>query len=427
MNLKILSLIVTVFTFAGLLFSTSYADVVSPKKQLSFGIDLEDISCKEGFMRVYLLEHETPSCIKISSVKKLVQRYMISDFDLKQFEKKEKTTLQEVGSVKIESTVQSLSKSGKSQIPVYDVIFNVCSISQSIESPVIELKSNAEKKQIQLANSVEAKSCQISVGQIQASNPESISIQLINKGTISQKINDLTLTINNLQLELEIQRKNLSELIKIKSEKSPEVSSTIEQISKLRKQTNDVRDELNSYLLSLNLTPTTTKDTLKIPTPTLRKASEGMTVKIISKYNNPIKNNYDIAFEACAGKEILRIPIITVSSDLESRTTQLGDKISPNSCFISGTKISASDPNTIQIRYQDSGAKAQQIDDLDKKLDELNKQFLDVKKSLNELINIKPRPVDFAQKADDISQNIIKLRDEILHTKSLKYKILSTE
>jgi len=427
LNLKILSLIVTVFTFAGLLFSTSYADVVSPKKQLSFGIDLEDISCKEGFMRVYLLEHETPSCIKISSVKKLVQRYMISDFDLKQFEKKEKTTLQEVGSVKIESTVQSLSKSGKSQIPVYDVIFNVCSISQSIESPVIELKSNAEKKQIQLANSVEAKSCQISVGQIQASNPESISIQLINKGTISQKINDLTLTINNLQLELEIQRKNLSELIKIKSEKSPEVSSTIEQISKLRKQTNDVRDELNSYLLSLNLTPTTTKDTLKIPTPTLRKASEGMTVKIISKYNNPIKNNYDIAFEACAGKEILRIPIITVSSDLESRTTQLGDKISPNSCFISGTKISASDPNTIQIRYQDSGAKAQQIDDLDKKLDELNKQFLDVKKSLNELINIKPRPVDFAQKADDISQNIIKLRDEILHTKSLKYKILSTE
>ena len=427
MNLKILFLSVTVFTFAGLLFSTSYADVVSPKKQLSFGIDLEDISCKEGFMRVYLLEHETPSCIKISSVKKLVQRYMISDFDLKQFEKKEKTTLQEVGSVKIESTVKSLSKTGKSQIPVYDVIFNVCSISQSIESPVIELKSNAEKKQIQLANSIEAKSCQISVGQIQASNPETISIQLINKGTISQKINDLTLTINNLQLDLESQRKNLSELIKSKSEKSPEVSSTIEQISKLRKQINDVRDELNSYLLSLNLTPTTTKDTLKIPTPTPRKASEGMTVKIISKYDNPIKNNYDIAFEACSGKEILRIPIITVSSDLESKTTQLGDKISPNSCLVSGTKISASDPNTIQIRYQDSGAKAQQIDDLDKKLDELNKQFSDEKKSLNELINIKPRPTDFAQRVDNISENIIKLRDEILHTKSLKYKILSTE
>ena len=427
MNLKILFLSVTLFTFAGLLFSTSYADVVSPKKQLSFGIDLEDISCKEGFMRVYLLEHETPSCIKISSVKKLVQRYMISDFDLKQFEKKEKTTLQEVGSVKIESTVKSLSKTGKSQIPVYDVIFNVCSISQSIESPVIELKSNAEKKQIQLANSIEAKSCQISVGQIQASNPETISIQLINKGTISQKINDLTLTINNLQLELESQRKNLSELIKSKSEKSPEVSSTIEQISKLRKQINDVRDELNSYLLSLNLTPTTTKDTLKIPPPTPRKASEGMTVKIISKYDNPIKNNYDIAFEACSGKEILRIPIITVSSDLESKTTQLGDKISPNSCLVSGTKISASDPNTIQIRYQDSGAKAQQIDDLDKKLDELNKQFSDEKKSLNELINIKPRPTDFAQRVDNISENIIKLRDEILHTKSLKYKILSTE
>lgn len=207
MSLKILFLIVTVFTFAGLLFSTSYADVVSPKKQLSFGIDLEDISCKEGFMRVYLLEHETPSCIKISSVKKLVQRYMISDFDLKQFEKKEKTTLQEVGSVKIESTVQSLSKTGKSQIPIYDVIFNVCSISQSIESPAIELKSNTEKKLIQLANSVEAKSCQISVGQIQTTNPESISIQLINKGTISQKINDLTLTINNLQLGLKLREK----------------------------------------------------------------------------------------------------------------------------------------------------------------------------------------------------------------------------
>lgn len=177
----------------------------------------------------------------------------------------------------------------------------------------------------------------------------------------------------------------------------------------------------------MNLKPTTTKDTIKIPPPTPRKASEGMTVKIISKYDNPIKNNYDVVFEACSGKEILRIPIITISSDLESKTTQLGDKISPNSCLISGTKISASDSNTIQIRYQDSGAKAQQIEDLDKKLDELNKQFSDVKKSLNELINLKPRSADFAQKADNISQNIIKLRDEILHTKSLKYKILSTE
>lgn len=427
MNLKLLFLVTLGFVFAGFLFSSSYADVVSPKKQISIGIDLEDVSCKEGFMRVYLLEHETPSCIKISSVKKLVQKYMISDFDLKQFEKKEKTTFQEIGTVKILSTVQSPSKIGKSQIPVYDVIFDICSVSQTIESPVIEIKSNAETKQITLANSVSAKSCQVSVGQIQASNPESISIQLINKGTISQKINDLTLTINDLRLQLETQRKNLSEIIKNKSEKSIEVSSAIEKISKNRKQLVDVRDELNSYLLALNLTPTSTKDTLKMPAPTPRKLSEGTTVKIISKYDNPIKNNYDIAFEACAGKEILRIPIITMSSDLESKTTQLSDKISPNSCLISGAKISASDPKTIQIKYEDSGAMSQQIDDLDKKLEELNKIFQEAKKSLDEIINLNPRPADFAQKVDDISQNITKIRQDILYTKSLKYKILSTQ
>ncbi|PJB98715.1 MAG: hypothetical protein CO079_01570, partial [Nitrosopumilales archaeon CG_4_9_14_0_8_um_filter_34_10] len=74
MNSKVLFLVILGFALAGFLFSSSYADVVSPKKQISFGIDLEDISCKEGFMRVYLLEHETPSCIKISSVKKLVQK-----------------------------------------------------------------------------------------------------------------------------------------------------------------------------------------------------------------------------------------------------------------------------------------------------------------------------------------------------------------
>jgi len=427
LNSKVLFLVILGFALAGFLFSSSYADVVSPKKQISFGIDLEDISCKEGFMRVYLLEHETPSCIKISSVKKLVQKYMISDFDLKQFEKKEKTTFQEIGTVKIVSTVQSTSKTGKSQIPVYDVVFNICSISQSIESPVIELKSNAETKQIILANSINAKSCQVSVGQVQASNPESISIQLINKGTISQKINDLTLTINDLQLQLETQRKNLSEIIKTKSEKSTEVNSAIDEISKNRKQLIDVRDELNSYLLALNLTPTSTKDTLKMPTPTPRKLSEGTTVKIISKYDNPIKNNYDIAFEACAGKEILRIPIITVSSDLESKTTQLSDKISPNSCLISGAKISASDPKTIQIKYEDSSAKSQQIDDLDKKLEGLNKASQEAKKSLDELVNLNPRPADFTQKVDEISQNIIKLRQDILYTKSLKYKILSTQ
>jgi len=427
LNLKLLFLIILGFVFAGFLFSSSYADVISPKKQISIGIDLEDVSCKEGFIRVYLLGHEAPSCIKVSSVKKLVQKYMISDFDLKQFEKKEKTTFQEIGTTKIVSTVQSPLKVGKSQIPIYDVVFDICSLSQTIESPVVEIKSNAEIKQLTLANSINANSCQISVGQIQASKSESISIQLVNKGTISQKINDLTSSINNLQLQLETQRNNLSELIKTKSEKSTEVSSLIEQISKNRKQTIDLRDELNSYLLSLNIKSTSTKDTLKIPTPTPRKLSEGMTVKIISKYDNPIKNNYDIVFEACTGKEILRIPIITTSSDLESKTTQLGDKISPNSCLISGIKITASDPKTIQIRYEDSGTKSQQIDDLDKKLDELNKTFLEAKKSLNDLVNIKPRPADFAQKIDQISENIIKLREDILYTKSLKYKILSTE
>jgi len=97
-----------------------------------------------------------------------------------------------------------------------------------------------------------------------------------------------------------------------------------------------------------------------------------------------------------------------VSSDLESKTTQLSDKISPNSCLISGAKISASDPKTIQIKYEDTGAKSQQIDDLDKKLDELNKTFQEAKKSLDELINLKLRPTDFAQKVDDITQNIQK-------------------
>jgi hypothetical protein len=164
-----------------------------------------------------------------------------------------------------------------------------------------------------------------------------------------------------------------------------------------------------------------------MPTPTPRKLSEGTTVKIISKYDNPIKNNYDIAFEACAGKEILRIPIITVSSDLESKTTQLSDKISPNSCLISGAKISASDPKTIQIKYEDNSAKSQQIDDLDKKLEELNKASQEAKKSLDELVNLNPHPADYVQKVDDISQNIIKLRQDILYTKSLKYKILSTQ
>ena len=115
-----------------------------------------------------------------------------------------------------------------------------------------------------------------------------------------------------------------------------------------------------------------------------------------------------------------------MSSDLESKTTQLSDKISPNSCLISGAKISASDPKTIQIKYEDTGAKSQQIDDLDKKLEELNKTFQEAKKSLNDLVNLNPHPADFAQKVDEISQNIIKLRQDILYTKSLKYKILST-
>jgi hypothetical protein len=47
---------------------------VSPRVQISLGVPLDEISCKEGLHLVFKLRDNSPACVKPSSVEKLIER-----------------------------------------------------------------------------------------------------------------------------------------------------------------------------------------------------------------------------------------------------------------------------------------------------------------------------------------------------------------
>src|SRR3972149_7984319 len=74
-NKNILLYSAIIFSFASIFFSSvAFADVVSPKKQLQAGISSEDVICNEGYVKVIKVSSGKPSCVKPSSVEKLIEQ-----------------------------------------------------------------------------------------------------------------------------------------------------------------------------------------------------------------------------------------------------------------------------------------------------------------------------------------------------------------
>ena len=121
----------------------------------------------------------------------------------------------------------------------------------------------------------------------------------------------------------------------------------------------------------------------------------------------------------------MRVPIVIIASDVESKAVQLADKIAPNSCQLSGTKIMATTADSITVTSGETAEKSTVVSDLEKQITDLEKKIQDEKSALKTLTHDPSRPANFNEKFIEISEKIRDYRVQILELKSKLYRYLS--
>ncbi|KEQ56501.1 hypothetical protein SCCGRSA3_02072 [Marine Group I thaumarchaeote SCGC RSA3] len=129
------------------------------------------------------------------------------------------------------------------------------------------------------------------------------------------------------------------------------------------------------------------------------------------------------AGKKCAGKDAVRLPVIKLESDSTSATVKLVDRIIPNSCQVGVAKINALDPDSIAPKISTNSGVSDSIAKLEQKIDQLQTELSDQRKTLNQLTSKK---LDSAgeEQAAEIIQNIADLRVELLETRAKLYGLM---
>jgi hypothetical protein len=130
---------------------------------------------------------------------------------------------------------------------------------------------------------------------------------------------------------------------------------------------------------------------------------------------------YNVVFEACAGKDIVRIPEVKVTSDREEKTIRVSERIIANSCQMSTAKINAIDAKSITTEIVNRSDISINITELEKKIDTLSEEQSKYQLELNKLAIQSEKPEGYEQKIAELSGKIIQLRSEIRDAKFQLY------
>ncbi len=433
-NSKIFLYAIVVLIAIGLLAQPlAFADVSSPRKQMKLGIAEKDIFCKQGYFKVIRVSSETPACLKLGTVMKLVNNGWAKPVDIKLLDAEKRITSQSIGQINI------LTKSklpGTAPIerttPLtigYNVVFEVCSNEKTIRAAAVLISSDSEVQQVKLPLDILANSCNISAVKIKASDVDSITGELVNKGRLSAKLVKMEENVADLRQKLKTERTNLALLVN----KSPlpedfdkQKDTIINNIVKLRKEFNTSSQELNRYLFALNVNTSTKATSVAIPKTFSGVPIEGVFANKLSISESLSENGtFDVVFEVCAGKDMIRVPILVLHSDIENKALRLADKISPNSCQVSGTKINATNPESITVDIGNTVQRSAMVVDLEKKIIEFETSIKSEKESLRNLTHMAPRPADFNEKVDILVNKVVDLRKQIHENRAKLYLILN--
>ena len=405
-------------------FSDSYADVISPKKQMSLGFDSEDVICKESLVKLFKTTTDNAACVYPSSAVKLVAIGWSSPLhDNAKLEITEKMAIP-AGTVKHIATLNQVGSATRldstPRVNSYNYVFEACAGEKNIRSPEIVITSDSEVKSIKLASMLKSGQCRTTSVIVKASDTNSISTQLLNKGGITKTINDMESRLADLMSKLS-QEKNL---LKSKKDDPKQTSEITQRIIDLKKEINSQRYDLQKYNLFLFSDP---KQPTQLPTLTsfTGKPVIDLSAHIISiskqvsqpKISEQI-TNYNVLFEACTGSDLVRIPFVTVSSDYESKETKIAEKISPNSCQTSTTIIFSKEPNTIRVSISSNQSISSKISEIESSIVTLESELDLANKNLEGLLSAHLSEPNLSKEITTVTNLISDLRSKIIHQKA---------
>jgi hypothetical protein len=435
-SVKIIS---TVFLMAILITGVAlplnaFADVVNPKKQMSMGVGSDEVFCKANLYKVIKKSTGAASCVKPETAKKLIAKGWAKSIDtakIDQFIKAIKDR-KAVGTITKQAVVKQTVTPGiattSPAVDSYHVVFQVCANESTIRLPEVIVSSDSETRYVKLAERIPANTCEVNAAKIKASNKETIQLQLLNKGGVTAKLTELENKVNDLTEKLNSERAKLTTRIGLAESKDSFVpeEKRLATIADLRTQLNDAKSELNRFLFAHLMVPKIKTGDIKVPTSIAGTPLQGIVVNKLSATPQLVEEGgYDVVFEICASDQIVRIPSVLVSSGIESKTVRLADKISPNSCQVSGTKIKAASADAITVTEGDTIKKSLTATNLEQKITDLTKTLQAEKQALKDLTHLNPRPADFDEQASKITIKIIEIRAEITQTKLQLFNFLN--
>ena len=402
----------------------SYADVIPPKKQTALNFAPGEIVCKEALVKLIKQSNGKAACVEPSSVDKLVEfgwATPISDELRSDIIAKKATP---AGTIKHLMTLNQVAQPGRldssTRVNAYNYVFEACAGDKNIRAPEIVITSDSEIKSVKVASMLKSEQCRTTSAVIKANDPNSITSVLLNKGGITKTITDMETNLNNLLMQLEQEKKLLSSTSADNSKKTSEIT---QKITDLKKQINSQRSELQKYQLFLFSDP---KRPSSLPTLTslTGKPIETLQTEItmISKQVSQPKEaegitNYNVMFEACAN-ELVRIPMVTISSDYETKEINIADKIAPRTCQTSVAKIFAKDHNSIQVSISSKQSVSSKVSEIEASITELQSQLNLANKNLTNLLATNLTPEQMAGDLTKTTTKISDLRSKILAKKA---------
>ncbi len=398
----------------------SFADVLSLKKQINLGIPSDDLICESGMFKVIREGTDSVACVKTDNVLKLVSKGWAKPVDETLLKSQSISDDFVLGTIKVLYTEPIKTQFGKVSpkyaVSGYDIAFELCSSSQKIYVPDILIKSDSETQRYEIPETVDVNTCIVSATFIKASDPTTIKITLLNQGDISKTFSDLEAKVSSLQLELDAARKLLG------NKSSPDVSQNT-KISELRKQLNEAKDDLYRLQFAMYATPHEKYNIQKLSFTGNIIEGESATL-VVAKKTLTGENSYDAVFEACAGKNQVKLPIVTISSDMETIQVKLGDKIAPNTCQMSSAKIMSGDLATIKVAPAGNAEHNTKLIDLENQISKLQNDIVNERNMLRSITHDPNKPLYFNEQLEMHTANIIDLRGQIGTLKAQLNEIL---